>query len=55
MRIPSDFVKHVTDLSTGLAQPVQLTLANYHNQLRSGNRHLIEQSIGEISNGSAIR
>ena len=27
----------------------------FHNLLRSGDRHLIEQSIGEISNGSAIR
>jgi hypothetical protein len=27
----------------------------FHNLLRSGNRHLIEQSIREISNGNAIR
>lgn len=27
----------------------------FHNLLRNGNRQLIEQSIGEISNGSAIR
>ena len=83
---------YVTNISTGLEQPVQLTLANqcvplqdgrsiefstsafanlanldermpfvlraarqFHNLLKSGNRHLIEQSIGEISNGSAIR
>ena len=83
---------YVTNISTGLEQPVQLTLANqcaplqdgrsiefstsafanlanldermpfvlraarqFHNLLRSGNRHMIEQSIGEISHGSAIR
>ncbi|WP_394672636.1 DUF2515 family protein [Limnobacter sp.] len=83
---------YVTNISTGLEQPVQLTLANqcsplqdgrsiefstgafanlanldermpfvlraakqFHNLLKSGNRHLIEQSLGEISNGSAIR
>lgn len=83
---------YVTNISTGLEQPVQLTLANqcaplqdgrsiefstsafanlanldermpfvlraarqFHNLLKSGNRHLIEQSIGEISNGSPIR
>lgn len=83
---------YVTNISTGLEQPVQLTLANqcaplqdgrsiefstsafanlanldermpfvlraarqFHKLLKSGNRHLIEQSIGDISNGSAIR
>ena len=83
---------YVTNISTGLEQPVQLTLANqcaplqdgrsigfsnkasanlanldermpfvlraarqFHNLLKSGNRHLIEQSIGEISNGNPIR
>jgi hypothetical protein len=83
---------YVTNISTGLEQRVQLTLANqcvplqdgrsiefstsafanlanldermpfvlraarqFHNLLRSGNRQVIEQSLGEISNGSAIR
>ena len=83
---------YVTNISTGLEQLVQLTLANqcaplhdgrsiefstkavanlanldermpfvlraakqFHNLLRSGNRHVIEQSIGEISSGSKIR
>lgn len=27
----------------------------FHNLLKNGNRHLIEQSLGEISNGNAIR
>ena len=92
MRLPLDCVRQATNISTGLEQPVQLTLANqcaplqdgrsiefstrafanlanldermpfvlraarqFHNLLKSGNRHLIEQSIGEISHGSTIR